>query len=83
MSPPPSRARTHFAQAMLHLRQARGWSQEELAAHAGLHRNYIGMIERAERNVGMDNLEKIADALGVPLAEMLLERQVPPQAQAE
>lgn len=56
---------------MLSLRQAKGWSQEELAAQAQLHRNYIGSIERRERNVGIDNMEKIATALGVPLSEMI------------
>lgn len=56
---------------MLSLRQAKGWSQEELAAQAQLHRNYIGSIERRERNIGIDNMEKIATALGVPLSEMI------------
>lgn len=58
---------------MLRLRQERDWSQEELAAQAGLHRNYIGSIERSERNVGVDNMEKVAQALGVPLSDMLRE----------
>lgn len=58
---------------MLRLRQERGWSQEELAAQAGLHRNYIGSIERSERNVGVDNMEKVAQALRVPLSDMLRE----------
>ncbi|WP_412026441.1 helix-turn-helix domain-containing protein [Deinococcus yunweiensis] len=58
---------------MLLLRQERGWSQEELAARAKLHRNYIGSIERSERNVGVDNMEKIAEALEVPLSDMVLE----------
>lgn len=56
---------------MLSLRQAKGWSQEELAAQAQLHRNYVGSIERCERNIGIDNMEKIATALGVSLSEMI------------
>ncbi|MBN1806616.1 MAG: helix-turn-helix transcriptional regulator [Sedimentisphaerales bacterium] len=47
------------------IRQARGLSQEELAALAWLHRAYIGQIERGEKNVGLKNLEKIAKALCV------------------
>lgn len=71
VSPEQPRARERFASSMLALRLGRGWSQEELAAEAGLHRNYVGSIERCERNVGVDNMEKIARALGVPLSSML------------
>ncbi|WP_019012433.1 helix-turn-helix domain-containing protein [Deinococcus aquatilis] len=73
MSASPHRARERFAAALLRLRQERGWSQEELAAQAKLHRNYVGSIERAERNVGVDNMEKIAKALNTSLSEMLRE----------
>ena len=45
------------------LRHAKGWTQEELADRSGLHPTYIGGIERGERNVGFDNLIKIAAAL--------------------
>ena len=41
-------------------------SQEELANEAGLHRTYIGMIERAEKNITLINIEKIAKALKIP-----------------
>jgi transcriptional regulator with XRE-family HTH domain len=46
-------------------RLKRGWSQEVLAELAGLHRNYIGYVERGNHKVGIDNLEKIANALEV------------------
>ena len=46
-------------------------SQEELAERAGVHRTYIGMIERAEKNITLENIERIADALKTPLHEML------------
>lgn len=46
-------------------------SQEELGFRAGLHRTYIGSIERAEQNVSIDNLHKIAKALKVQPKELL------------
>jgi transcriptional regulator with XRE-family HTH domain len=53
------------------LRTAKGLSQEALADLAGIHRNYLGGIERRERNVGLDNLGKLAKALGVSIADLL------------
>lgn len=49
-------------------------SQEALADKAGIHRNYLGGIERQERNVGVDNIEKIARALGVTASELFTEK---------
>lgn len=46
-------------------------SQEELAEKAGVHRTYIGMIERAEKNITLGNIEKIAKALKINISEML------------
>ena len=46
-------------------REERGLSQEELGTLAGLHRAYIGQIERGEKNIGLKNLERIAKALDV------------------
>lgn len=53
------------------LREARGWSQEELGFEAGLHRNYIGGIERGERNVAILNISKLAKALGTRPRDLL------------
>ncbi|HYV48445.1 MAG TPA: helix-turn-helix transcriptional regulator [Myxococcaceae bacterium] len=47
-------------------RERRGLSQEEFAARAGLHRTYLGGVERGERNLGLLNVFRIARALGVP-----------------
>lgn len=51
------------------LRLAASLSQEALAAQADLHRNYVGSIERGERDVGVDALNRLSGALGVSLAE--------------
>ena len=56
-------------QRIADIRISKGFSQESLAAKAGLHRAYIGKIERGEKNVGIETLEKVAIALEVPLVE--------------
>jgi transcriptional regulator with XRE-family HTH domain len=48
-------------------------SQEKLAGFGGVHRTYAGMIERAEKNITLRNMEKIAKALGVEIAYLLVE----------
>ena len=54
------------------LRVARQWSQEEFAHVSGLHRTYIGQIERGEKNISFGNLVKVAAVLGVTASELLL-----------
>ncbi|MES1223221.1 MAG: helix-turn-helix transcriptional regulator [Bacteroidota bacterium] len=56
-----------FGDKVRELRKEKGLSQEELSFKADLHRTYIGMIERAEKNITLINIEKIANALGVPV----------------
>jgi transcriptional regulator with XRE-family HTH domain len=46
-------------------------SQELLAAKAGLHRTYVGSVERGERNISIDNMARLANALDVKLTELL------------
>jgi transcriptional regulator with XRE-family HTH domain len=51
-------------------------SQEALADLVGLHRTYVGSVERSERNVSLDNVEKLAAALGVDITELLSEHLI-------
>jgi transcriptional regulator with XRE-family HTH domain len=52
-------------------RVRQGLSQEELADKAGFHRTYIGMIERAERNITLRNLERLAEALDISITDVI------------
>lgn len=52
------------------IREDRGLSQEKLAALAGLHRAYVGQVERGEKNIGLKNLQKIAKALGINVKDL-------------
>lgn len=57
--------RQMFGERIRELRSTAGVSQEELASRCGLHRTYIGSVERGERNVSLQNIVKIARALDV------------------
>lgn len=70
----PSQAQLVLAQQLRLLRFQRRWSQEELAAQSGLHRTYIGSIERAETNLGLESIERLAQALNVSIAELFTAR---------
>ncbi|WPC69039.1 helix-turn-helix transcriptional regulator [Rhodoferax ferrireducens] len=56
---------------MIRLRGERGWSQEALAFEAGFHRTFIAHVERQARNISLDNLERIAQALGLQAYQLL------------
>ena len=60
-----------FGRKVRETRKEKGLSQEELAHKADLHRTYIGMIERAEKNITLLNIEKIAIALDVSVSYLL------------
>lgn len=74
MKPKHASARNILARNIRLHRHRLGISQEKLAERCGLHRTYIGAVERAERNVSTDNLEKIARALNISLPELLSDR---------
>jgi transcriptional regulator with XRE-family HTH domain len=69
----PSVTRKHFALNLRMTREHLGLSQEALADAAGLHRTYVGSVERGERNISIDNIERLASALGVSPASLLEE----------
>jgi len=60
-----------FGRNVQRRRHALNISQEELAYRSGLHRTYIGMVERAERSISLQNAKRIADALNVKLDNLL------------
>jgi transcriptional regulator with XRE-family HTH domain len=59
--------RNKFGKNIRELRKQKGWSQELLAEKVGLHRSYISVVERGEKNLSIDNIAKIAKTLGVSL----------------
>lgn len=66
-----SELRRAFGSRIRNLREARGLSQESLAAACGLHRTYVGSVERGERNPGLENIVRFAQALKVDPSALL------------
>jgi len=66
-------ARQTFSKNVRKARVGRGLSQEDLAELADLHRNYVGGVERGERNISVDNMERIARALHTTIGTLLEE----------
>lgn len=64
-------ARSRLARNLRAIRSSLGISQEELGDLADLHRTYVGSIERQERNVSLDNVERLAHALKVDIIDLL------------
>lgn len=60
-----------FGRRLKEARLKAGLSQEGLASKAGLHRTYIGMLERSKRNITLSNAERLAIALGMKLSDLL------------
>jgi transcriptional regulator with XRE-family HTH domain len=68
-----SHLRKAFGKAVRRLRDARGYSQETFAAKSKIDRSYAGKIERGEVNVSLDNIQKIAKALGLTPGALMVE----------
>ncbi|HUY93016.1 MAG TPA: helix-turn-helix transcriptional regulator [Pirellulales bacterium] len=66
-----SNIRVRFGNQLRVIRAARGISQEELAHRAGLHRTYISSVERGERNVTLETVEKLAKSLELPMTKLM------------
>ena len=67
-------ARQIFSRNVRKVRMAKGLSQEDLAELSGLHRNYVGGVERGERNIAIDNMDKMAKAVLVKWKESCLKK---------
>ena len=66
-----AQVRTKLGNAIRAKRVPQRLSQEALADKCGLHRTYVGSVERGERNVSIDNIARIAKALGISVAELI------------
>ncbi len=60
-----------FGKRIKELRISKKWSQEELAHQAGFHKNYVGMVERGERNIALKNIEMFAKVFKMSVSELL------------
>ena len=58
------------------LRKEKGYSQEAFATECRVHRTYMGSVERGERNISLDNTERIAKALGLKVSELFVIAEV-------
>ena len=72
-----------FATNLRRYRTLRGLSQEEFASLAGLHRTYISAIEREKRSIALDNVEKIASALGIEAYVLFIDNTTDGQTDSE
>ena len=65
------KGREILASNLRRLRQSQGLSQDQLAHLAGVHRTYVGAVERCEKNISIDSMEKLANALGCSLPDLV------------
>ena len=64
-----------FSQVVKNHREAKGLSRAALAEKSGLHQTYIGLLERGERSPNLDTAKTIAEALGIPLSQLVIEAE--------
>ena len=69
-----------FAANMRRIRLEKRLTQERVAEGAGLHPNYVGSVERGERNISICNIARIATALGVSMSALLAESDLPEES---
>lgn len=74
---PDTKRRRQFGHLVRELRLEQGLSQEDLALGAQIDRSYLGSVERGERNIALDNIYRIADALGVDVRDLFRPVQLP------
>lgn len=80
MHKPTISARITLSRILKKKRKALKLSQEKLAELAGLHRNYVGSVERGEINISVDNIEKLANALNIDICEFFTENKTLPKS---
>ena len=68
-----------LGRAIRRLRTAAGYSQEDFAVVVGVHRTYMGAVERGEVNISLRNMEKIAGSLEITVSKLLLEAEKEPR----
>ena len=74
--------RQRLGRAVRRLRLAAGYSQEAFADHVGVHRTYMGAVERGRVNISLDNIERLAGKLGLTAAGLLSEAESETQDEA-
>nr|WP_089083055.1 helix-turn-helix transcriptional regulator [Aquitalea magnusonii] len=72
LDPSARQVRAQLATNLIRLRREKGMSQEALALEAGLHRTFVAHVERQARNISLDNLTRLANALDVPVHNLLM-----------
>lgn len=68
----PGDPRAKFGKRLANCRKAKGWSQERLSLESGIARSYLGGVERGQRNIALVNICRLASALDIPPAKLMM-----------